>query len=241
MLRRIGAEAMAWAIANAKLKAELVRQHAVRSGIEFAAGNATVGKSQGAAVGGEVIQKTRLPWGSRLPASTLLRALIVGSLLCAGVALADDACALFKWDVARERQLFAGSAQTLSAASGVASAPALEPGVLYELALSPQDQVHFAIAPGKKAMTAAAYGGIAELHIPSAGRYRIALDEAVWIDVVDAGNPVRSIDFAGQPGCRTPHKIVVFDLRAGNLFLQLSGSVTPKARVTLTSAMGPTP
>ncbi len=65
-------------------------------------------------------------------------------------ALADDACVDFKWDVSKERALFAGTPVALAAGKHASSAPAVVPDRLYKLELLNQDQVTFAAPPGKK-------------------------------------------------------------------------------------------
>ena len=152
------------------------------------------------------------------------------------LAAAHGPCEDFKWDIAKELELFGKAPRVVSAASAAGIRPSLDPGVLYELALMPQDQVHFAVPPGRKLLSADAYAGLATLHVGVPGQYRVALDQAAWIDVVTAGQPLRSLDHAGQHECPAPRKIVLFDLPAGELLLQLSGASSSRVRVTLTRA-----
>lgn len=154
--------------------------------------------------------------------------------LCAVAAVGDDPCAAFSWDVHHERELFAGQPQTLPAGRTVAAAPALLPDRLYELELSAQPEVTFAAPPGKKWPTEASYAGLATLTLGTAGVYRIALDQAAWVDVVAKGTPLRSRDFQGRRGCSAPHKIVEFVLPAGTpLTIQFSGGVVPALKVAV--------
>ena len=171
---------------------------------------------------------------SKFTHAAALAALCVSSLFIGAAHAADDPCAGFKWNVAHERQLFASSAQNLTAARDGSSLPAMEADRLYDLALTPQDQVQFPVPPGKKMLADGAYAGFARLHVPAAGTYRIALDQAFWVDVVDGVEPVRSADFTGQPGCRAPHKIVQYQLHGGDYTLQLSGAVSAHVLITLT-------
>jgi hypothetical protein len=151
-------------------------------------------------------------------------------------ALADDSCVDFKWDVAQERALFAGSETPLSAGADAKSAPALLLNHLYSLKLSKQEQVSFAVTPGKKSPREGSYGGLVTFKIPASGSYRVAIDMPFWIDVVSNGALVAATDFQGQHGCASPHKIVQFDLLGTRpFFLQLSNAAPESVRLTVTA------
>jgi hypothetical protein len=157
--------------------------------------------------------------------------------VCAPALSAEDPCAGFAWDVHHERQLFALDPQTLVAGKTVALAPALAPDRLYELELRAQPEVSFAVPPGKTWPAEATYAGLASLTVAAAGLYRIALDQAAWVDVVAHGAALRSRDFQARHACSAPHKIVEFELPAGTaLTLQFSGGVVSTIRVTVTRA-----
>ena len=151
---------------------------------------------------------------------------------------ADDACIDFKWDVSKERALFAGAPSALAAGKDSATAPVILPNRLYKLRLAPQEQVTFPVIPGKKAAAGGAFAGLATLKISAAGSYRIAIDLPVWIDVVSSGNLVAAKDFEGQRNCSAPHKIVEFDLAGAQPFaLQFSSGMSDNILLTVT----PTP
>lgn len=169
--------------------------------------------------------------------STLALFLAVGVAGAAKPARADDACIDFKWDVSKERALFAGTPTASKSAKDPTAAPAIVPDRLYRLRLAPQDQVTFAVNPGKRAPPAGAFGGLAALKIAAAGAYRIAIDVPVWIDVVSGGGLVSAKDFEGQRNCSAPHKIVEFDLGgADSYILQFSGSVSETILLTVTAS-----
>jgi hypothetical protein len=174
------------------------------------------------------------------PAVSFLFALLAGS--AAMPALADDACAGFKWDVSKERALFAESAVRLAAGKDRASAPVIIPNRLYQLRLTPQDHVAFVTPPAKKMLSDGAYAGIAVLKIPASGSYRVAVDMPFWIDVVSDGALVTAKDFQGQHGCSAPHKIVEFELAAAQPFVvQFSGATADSVRLTITPSPVPKP
>jgi hypothetical protein len=154
--------------------------------------------------------------------------------VAAAPALSDESCVDFKWDVAQERALFAGSATPLSAAAEAKSAPVLLLNHLYELKLLKQEQVSFAVTPGKKSPREGSNGGLVSFKIPAGGSYRVAIDMPFWIDVVSDGALVAATDFQGQHGCNSPHKIVQFDLLGTRpFFLQLSNAAAQSVRLTI--------
>jgi hypothetical protein len=147
---------------------------------------------------------------------------------------AADPCAGFTWDVHHERALFGAKPQSLAAGKGAVSSPTLTPDRLYELELSALPQVTFAVPPGRRPASAAAYGGLATLTVAQAGVYRISMDRPFWVDVLADGVAIRSRDFQGRPGCSAPHKIVEFLLPAATrLTLQFSGDAASTVRVAV--------
>ncbi|MGB6452654.1 MAG: hypothetical protein WBE92_18035 [Steroidobacteraceae bacterium] len=163
---------------------------------------------------------------------------LVCAALLSGAALSASGanpCAGFRWDLGHEQALFATSAQAVTAGRDETSAPVIGPDRLYDLALTQQQDVRFVVHPEKRALTDGAYAGLARMHVPAAGLYRISIDKGFWIDVVAGHETLDSRDFAGRAGCGNPRKIVVYELPAGDLVLQLSGAISPRVRVTLTS------
>ena len=160
------------------------------------------------------------------------------SIICFfGYESADDPCEGFRWDVARERQLFAGDAQALPAGTDETSAPLLTTDRLYDLEVVPQDQVRFVVPPGRKVTPEHASAGLAHLRVGAAGDYRISIDQGSWVDVVAGHQLIPSRDFQGRPGCRAPHKIVLYALPADqDLTLQFSGATSSPLRAAITLA-----
>jgi hypothetical protein len=152
-------------------------------------------------------------------------------------ALADEACVDFKWDVSKERALFAETPVALTAGKDPMSAPVVVPNRLYRLKLTLQDRVTFSVDQARKTVGAPAYAGLATLKTPPAGSYRIAVDLPVWIDVVSSGALMQPTDFQGQHACSAPHKIVVFELAGAQPFvLQFSGAAKDDILLTVTPA-----
>ena len=160
-------------------------------------------------------------------------ALAAGGL--AATAQANDACLDFKWDVSKERALFAAKPAALTAGKALERAPVVVPDRLYELRLAAQVQVTFRVPPAAKVAGSDAYGGVAALKIAMPGSYRIAVDLPLWIDVVSNGTLVAAEDFQGQKGCSAPHKIVTFNLAGEQPFvLQLSNATNETVLLTVT-------
>jgi hypothetical protein len=165
-----------------------------------------------------------------------LAALLLG--IAAVPAYADDPCAGFKWDVSKERALFAASAQPQAQPAGKdgAGAPVLVPDRLYVLRLAPQEQVSFSVPPGRSPRGGGSFAGLVELKIPAGGSYRIALP--LWIDVATNGKLVPAKDYQAQHSCDAPRKVVEFDLDGGErLLLQFSGADQQTVRVTVTRTL----
>jgi hypothetical protein len=162
--------------------------------------------------------------------------LALAAASCALPALADGDCVDFKWDVSKERALYAAAPVELSAGKDAGSAPVIVPDRLYQLRLTAQERVAFAATPGK-VPAVAAFAGLAALKIAAPGSYRIAIDLPFWIDVVSNGSLLQPTDYQGQRTCAAPHKIVVFELLGSQPFvLQFSGAPRDTILVTVTSA-----
>ena len=159
------------------------------------------------------------------------------SLWCCTALAAAAPCTGFKWDVTKEVALFRGPGTALVMGRDLGAAPRIKTGTLYELRLAPQSDLTFVMAPGKKLPAEGAYAGVALLELPTPGNYRVSVDTGAWIDVVANGEPAATRDFQGRQTCDGPHKIVELDLSPAREFiLQLSGSVKPAVRLTVTPA-----
>jgi hypothetical protein len=159
------------------------------------------------------------------------------ALLMAGAtaAHADDGCLDFKWDVSKERALFAGTPAVLKGGRDLASAPIVVPNRLYTLRLAAQEQVAFAVAPAKKPSASPANAGLATLKIAAPGSYRVSVDLPIWIDVVAQATLVAAKDYQGQHACSAPHKIVEFELAGTQPYiLQFSNAAADSITLTVT-------
>lgn len=165
--------------------------------------------------------------------AVVLLAAAVAPAMAAGMH-SGHACTGFRWDASHEVALFAGEPTKISAGASAFAAPEMHTERLYEVELSAQSRVRFAVPPGKLMLTDGDDAGVLKLDIPAAGLYRVALNEPFWIDLVAGGRLVSATDFSGSPDCAGPHKIVEFTLPRGHLLLQLSGYVAGSVRLTVT-------
>ena len=153
----------------------------------------------------------------------LRTAFALAALLAGAPAYAD--CAQFKWSVARELDLFAASPAPLPATGGVA-----EPGKAYAVTLA--RDVKPAVAPERKARDGSLGAVVAVADLP-AGLYQITLSQEAWIDVVENGAIVKSVDFSGNKDCPGVRKSVRFDLPAGPATVQIGNAEAPKLSLAI--------
>jgi hypothetical protein len=166
----------------------------------------------------------------------MLASIAACAILAAPVHAADP-CDGFAWNVSHERALFAMQPVRVTAAPSAGPSTALEVDRLYEIVLTPQNNVSFVLAPDKKALADGAFAGLVTLNIPTAGKYRVSISDAFWIDVIADHKFVATDDFTGVHECHAPRKIVQYALPAGNdLILQFSNANNPSLRVTVTAA-----
>jgi len=175
---------------------------------------------------------------SRLPAIKYLAYALLAGFLCQRAGAADvDGCTHFKWDVSRELAVMKQTPQVISAAAKPgADVPQLNVGTLYSLKLTDEARVTFATGPAKASGAPGAQAGLVRFRVKKAGRYRVSITSGHWVDVVDGGQLVPSVDFQGHVGCERPRKIVEFDLPAERtLTLQFSGSNDPEVVMAITA------
>ena len=124
----------------------------------------------------------------------------------------------------------------LPAALGAWRAPspssgAVRPGAALQIALRPIAELQTAIPPHPARDGGATRGARLDLEIASAGTYQILLSEGAWIDLVQAGTPLRFAAHGHGPGCSTIRKTVDYTLTPGHYVLQLSGTNAAAARL----------
>jgi len=170
---------------------------------------------------------------SRLTLSTLLFALTTTTT----AADLPPGCETFTWDVTRELTALQTPATPISAGTGGSNVVRIELGTHYKARLNPQSDVTFAATPGKPMLDDDAFAGMLTFQVPADGRYRAAITSGHWIDMVDGGSIVPTVDFQGRHACPLVHKIVQFDLDAGrDLVLQFAAGSASEVGVVIAPA-----
>ncbi len=146
-------------------------------------------------------------------------ALLAGS--APAFAAEPSGCDKFKWPVERER-----------AALTAADRPELRSGA--ELPTLPATAIRLALrnpadaalpSPPERAPKAETWAGFVRVgQIPKAGVYSISLSQPGWVDLVQDGQVLKPTGFSGATDCDGIRKIVKYQLAAGPLLLQISGS-----------------
>lgn len=91
------------------------------------------------------------------------------------------------------------------------------------------------VAP-EKAPAAGTRGGAFALIVTAAGRYRVVLDGAAWVDVVRGAARLGSVEHGHAPPCSGARKLVGYDLAPGRYVVQLSGAQATAATVMIVPA-----
>lgn len=156
------------------------------------------------------------------------------ALLIAAPAFAQDpmaadqagGCDGFSRDVSRELALLGGKLLGIDADSDASRHTArIDADVAYTVRLAPQSDVTLTIPPRKTWPDAGHFSGLLTFQVPTNGRYRVSVSSRMWIEVVDAGVALPTLDFEGGHTCPRLRKTVEFELASGrDLRLQLSGS-----------------
>ena len=130
-------------------------------------------------------------------------------------------CDKFKWPLDKERATLTGS-DLPKLASGSHASWQLPFATM--LTLLPLADAKLPVAPERAPNSNATFAGFIEVPAPAKkGTYAITLSSAGWIDVVQNGQPVKSIASTGATGCAGVRKSVKFELAKMPFTVQLSG------------------
>lgn len=125
--------------------------------------------------------------------------------------------------------------EPLAAGGSTRSAPVMVIGRAADLRLVPAERVTVTVPPPRP-LEAGGTAGLALFQVAEAGRYRVALGTAAWIDVARAGRALPPVAYGHGPACTGIRKIVDFDLAPGRYVLQLSGTQAPTLPVMIVRA-----
>lgn len=143
--------------------------------------------------------------------------------------------------------LLAGPAHAQTAADCAASPPPatdsalpavdadgarLDLGEVVALRLQAVDTVPWTLPP-ERDPEPGTHGGLVRFTVVDAGTYEVALADAAWVDLIEGGQRLASVDHRHGPPCSGMRKIVAFDLAPGDHLLQISGAPGPLARVRI--------
>lgn len=166
-----------------------------------------------------------------------MRPLIVLGLAAASLVLtvarsgAEEAsgCAAFRWPVATEQKLLDAPGLPTIASGG--AFPGVGQGA--SVALIPQGEVAYTVAPTRAPKSSPAHG--AEMMLPAgAGRaIQVTLSGEAWIDVVQGGKVLRSTAFSGKTGCPGIRKSVRFTLAPGPAAVAISDAADTAIRLAI--------
>lgn len=161
----------------------------------------------------------------------IMRGTIAVLLACAtSAALACDFPGL---DAAADLALHAMETTLVQAAPDRGRAPTIVPDRPWEVELHPKETVSFIRPPGRDAEPAT-HAGLLRFRVPAAGRWRLALSDGSWVDLVDQDETVPSARHGGDGRCTRMHKVVDFDLPAAReVIIQVSGARAARLRLSL--------
>jgi len=92
------------------------------------------------------------------------------------------------------------------------------------LTLANTETVKFAHAPTEQMPKQYVYSGIVSVRVPKDGVYAVMISEANWIDVIQNGEPVKSLEMRGRLPCVKYGKKIEFSLKAGDAVVQFFGA-----------------
>ncbi len=151
----------------------------------------------------------------------VFRVFAIAALLvlgCGAVQAQDAAaCGKFKWSLARELAWIAAGPAHVASGAAIAIADKA-----YVITLAPNAAAGYVLPPEREPK-AGTNGATLQVAPPSAaGLYEFTLSDEAWIDVIQGGVRLKSVDFSGQKDCAGVRKSVRFALSAAPLTLEIS-------------------
>jgi hypothetical protein len=163
-----------------------------------------------------------------MPFSRIFASLFIALLALPAGAAEPSGCDHFKWSLEREKALLA---KPVAIASGRAASLATGEN----LSLAPQAAAKLPQAPSRPPKFPNSYAGFVTFTgPPNAGIYRVTLTRGAWVDVVQDGRRLPSVDHTGARGCGGLAKSVKFNLTATPFTVEISSSTAPVLALVVT-------
>jgi hypothetical protein len=105
-----------------------------------------------------------------------------------------------------------------------ASEHALPLGQRIAFKLARTDTVKFAHQPSEQMPKEYVYSGMASFHVAKDGNYTVMISEANWIDVIQNGQPIQSLQMRGRIPCAKYGTKIEFPLKGGEAIVQFFGA-----------------
>jgi hypothetical protein len=150
-----------------------------------------------------------------------LLALMLFGAAPAWAAEEPSGCDKFKWPIERERAALTSPDRAKLISGGeLASLPST--GVTLALVAPAEAKLP---TPPERAPKEGTFAGFASIKTaPKAGLYTVSLSSGGWVDVVQDGHFLKPKAFSGATDCDGIRKTMKYQLSAGPLVLQISGT-----------------
>ena len=159
--------------------------------------------------------------------------LIALALLSTALAFAAEepsGCDKFKWNIDRERAALTAPDRVKLASGGELAAL---PPTGMTLALRAPAEAKLP-SPPERAPRDGTFAGVASFKsAPKAGIYTVSLSAGGWVDLVQDGHFLKPKAFSGATDCDGIRKTMKYEIAAGPLLLQVSGTREDAASVAI--------
>jgi len=156
--------------------------------------------------------------------------LLVGSALvgysASGRSADNPACANPAAALPPALSAWVGAAMAMTTAHNAAEAAnrVIPLGQRIAFKLANTDSISFAQKPSEQMPKQYAYSGMASFRVPKDGSYSVMIGEANWIDVIQEGKAIHSLDMGPRVPCIRYSKKIEFPLKAGTAIVQFFGA-----------------
>jgi hypothetical protein len=160
--------------------------------------------------------------------------IVLAACAMAAPALAEEpvGCDKFKWPLDKERATLNGTDLPKITSGDRVTFPIPLATIV---ALVPFADAKLPAPPERAPKSPDTFAGYFQVRAPAhAGTYKITLSSEGWIDIVQAGQAVKSTAFSGALGCEGVRKSVKFELSAAPFTVELSGVPADAIKMAIT-------